>query len=46
MREDPIIEMLCVISVSISVPRKSSEIGDTFQEQEKNKWLHEMAPQL
>lgn len=45
-RGDPKIEILCVIPVSISVHRKSSEIGDTFQEQEKNIWLHELAPQL
>lgn len=45
MREDPKIEMLCVIPVSIPVPRKSSEIEDTFQEQEKNTWLCELALQ-
>jgi len=45
-REDPKIGMLCVIPISISVHGKSSEIGDTFQEQEKNIWLHELAPQL
>lgn len=36
MREDPKIEMPCVIPSSNPVPWKSSEIGHMFQEQGRN----------